>query len=157
MNEHVTLDRQPGEGAKEGAGHRLAPHTADCVIEAWGPDRASCFTQALTALVEEFAGLPSGDLPPSEVLPLAAGRLAPEDALVSLVEDVLYAVDALAVVPIRFHLAETGHLGVAGEMEVVPVGEVEPRGPVPKAISYHGLTVERGEGGGWHCRAVIDV
>jgi SHS2 domain-containing protein len=136
------------------AGHRLAPHTADCIIEAWGPDRASCLTEALCALVEEFAEVP--DAAAVRVLPLAAGPGGAEDALVSLLEDVIYTLDVFSVVPVRFHLAETEGDGFAGDMEVVPVDQAVAVGPVPKAVSYHGLSMAPHEGG-WRCHVLIDV
>jgi protein archease len=53
------------------SGHRLVPHTADCIIETWGPDRAACLTEALLGLLEGFAevgsplalGLHDADIP----------------------------------------------------------------------------------------------
>jgi len=96
------------------AGHRLAPHTADWMIEAWGSDRASCLTEALYALVEEFAEV--SDAAASRLLPLATESPGAEDALVSLLEDVIYALDVFSVVPVRFHLTETESGGIAGDI-----------------------------------------
>ncbi len=136
------------------AGHRLLPHTADCIVEAWGPDRASCLAEALTCLVRSFAEVP--DAAAARVLPLAASPGGSEDALVSLMEDVIYAVDVFDVVPVRFHLAETEDGGIAGDMEVVPSDHAAIVGPVPKGVSYHGLSVGPAEGG-WRCRVLVDV
>ncbi len=136
------------------AGHRLVPHTADCIIEAWGPDRASCLAEALCALVDEFAEVPDPAAP--QVLPLGTGPGTDESALVSLLEDVIYALDVFAVVPVRFHLTETEGGGVAGHMEVVPVDQVVVTGPVPKAVSFHELSMETHEGM-WRCRVLVDV
>jgi protein archease len=136
------------------AGHRLAPHTADCIIEAWGPDRVTCLTEALQALVDEFAEV--GEGPCTRALPLAAGPGRAEDVLVSLLEDVIYTVDVFSVVPVRFHLSETEDGGVAGDMEVVPVDDAEIVGPAPKAVSYHELSMSDEEGF-WRCRVLVDV
>jgi len=136
------------------AGHRLVPHTADCIIEAWGPDRASCLTEALKGLVEEFAEVT--DPPCTRALPLGAGPGEAEDVLVSLLEDVICTVDVFSVVPVRFHLGETTDGGITGDMEVVPVDQVRITGPAPKAVSYHGLSMSGGAEG-WRCRALIDV
>jgi SHS2 domain-containing protein len=144
-----SVDRYP-----DVAGHRSLPHGADWGIEAWGPDRASCLVEALLALVERFARLP--DAPATSALPLAAQSSSDEDLLVSLIEDVIYTVDVLSVVPVRFHLSATEGGGVAGDMEVVPAGEVEIIGPVPKGVSYHGLSMVA-DPAGFRCRAVIDV
>jgi len=144
----------PAAPENPAAGHRLLPHTADCIIEAWGPDRASCVTEALSGLVESFAEVP--DTPTVRLVPLAAAAGAPEDVLVSLLEDVIYALDVFSVVPVRFHLAKTESGGLAGDMEVVPADQVEVIGPVPKAVSYHGLSIGPLRGG-WRCHVLIDV
>jgi SHS2 domain-containing protein len=136
------------------SGHRQLPHTADCLLEAWGPDRAACLTQALLALVETFAEV--HDVVTTEILPLAASASGAEDALVSLLEEVIYVVDALGVVPVRFHLAEAEDGGLAGDMEVVPASQVDLVGPVPKAVSYHALEVAPFDGG-WRCHVLVDV
>lgn len=129
-------------------------HTADCIIESWGPDRATCAAEALSALVEAFAAVRR--VPSPEVLPLSSSPAAPEDQLVSLLEDVIYTVEVRAVVPIRFALAETPEGSLTGEMEVVPLETVTPAGPAPKAVSYHDLSLTRGPEG-WHCHVLVDV
>jgi len=111
-------------------------------------------TEALYALVDEFAEVP--DAATSRVLPLATESRGAEDALVSLLEDVIYALDVFSVVPIRFHLAETESGGIAGDMEVVSIDQAELVGPVPKAVSYHGLSMVSHDGG-WRCRVLVDV
>jgi len=132
----------------------LVPHMADCMIEAWGSDRASCLSEALYALVEEFAEVP--DAATSRLLPLGTDVCGAEDALVSLFEDVIYALDVFSVVPMRFHLTETESGGIAGDMEVVPVDQVVLVGPVPKGVSYHRLSMISYEGG-WRCRVLVDI
>lgn len=136
------------------SGHRLSPHTADCVIEAWGPDRAACMAEALVALVEEFACV--HEAPTVEVLPVSVEPGPPDDQLVSLLEEVIYTLDVFALLPVRAHLGETEDGGIAGDMEVVPVEHATLIGPVPKAVSYHELSVVKEERG-WRCRALIDV
>lgn len=137
------------------AGHRLVPHTADCIIEAWGPDRASCINGALTALVEGFAQPMESSV--TELVPLGVGPGGAGDQLVSLLEDVIYSVEVFSVVPVRFHLGETDQGGIAGDMEVVPADDTIAVGPVPKGVSYHELSMEEEEGEGWRCRVLVDV
>jgi len=151
VGSNITGPVAPGHST---AGHRLLAHTADCIIEAWGTDRASCLVEALLGLVESFAEVP--DVVATQLLPLAAAPGGPEDELVSLLEDVIYALDVFSVVPVRFHLAETEGDGIVGDMEVVPADAVEVVGPVPKAVSYHELSMASVEGS-WRCRVLIDV
>jgi SHS2 domain-containing protein len=136
------------------SGHRALPHTADCIVEGWGPDRASCVIEALVAMVESFAKV--SDAAATRSLPLAAGPGGPDDDLLDLLEEVISTVDVLDVVPVRFHLAETEDGGIAGDMEVVPGGSVEVLGPVPKGVSYHDLSCAPVEGG-WRCHVLLDV
>jgi len=136
------------------AGHRLAPHTADCIIEAWGPDRAACLTEALVALVEGFAAV--GDAHSTKLVPIGVGPARAEYELVALLEQVIFNLDTLSVVPVRFHLYETEEGAIAGDMEVVPASETVAVGPVPKGVSYHELSMVEGEGG-WRCQVLVDV
>ncbi len=152
--ETVPARQVPATVGEARSGHRQLPHTADCLLEAWGPDRATCLTEALLALVETFAEV--RDPASTEVLPLSASATGASDALVSLLEDVIYVVDALGVVPVRFHLADAEDGSVAGDMEVVSASRVDLVGPVPKAVSYHELAIAPFEGG-WRCRVLVDV
>ena len=139
---------------RRAAGHRLAPHTADCIIEAWGPDRATCLTEALKGLVAEFADVAGAAC--EQLLPLGAGPDEAEGTLVSLLEEVIYTLDVGSVVPVRFRLNEAADGSITGEMGVAPVEKVRVVGPAPKAVSYHGLSMSA-EAGGWRCHVLIDV
>ncbi len=157
QSQRVATSSRASEAAPGGAspsGHRQLPHTADRVLEAWGPDRATCLSEALLALVESFAEVP--DRAAVQVLPLGASAGGAKDVLVSLLEEVIYAVDALGVVPLRFHLAEAEDGSLAGDMEVVRTSEVELVGSVPKGVSYHALEIASSDGG-WRCRVLVDV
>ena len=136
-------------------GHRLVPHTADRIIEAWGAERSSCIVEALMGLVESFARPKRG--PRAErSLPLSAPPSRPEEMLVALVEQVIYALDVFGAVPIGFELEETEEGGVTGTMVVVPVASVDILGAPPKAVSYHQLSAGPTEKG-WRCRMLVDV
>lgn len=135
-------------------GHRTAPHTADCVLEAWGPDRLACLVEAMEALVGVFAA-PADDVA-ARTVPLSVDPGPDADLLLALLEEVIYVTDVMGVVPVRFHLADAEDGGVAGDMEVVDPATVELIGPVPKGVSYHGLEMSEHDGT-WRCRVVVDV
>lgn len=136
------------------SGHRSLRHAADCIVEAWAPDRATCVTEALVAMVESFAEV--ADVAATRSLPLAAGPGGPDADLVDLLVEVISTVDVLDVVPVRFHLAETEDGGIAGDMEVVPSEGVVVVGPVPKGVSFHDLSCATVDGG-WRCHVLLDV
>lgn len=160
-----TIEREDGHWAMDvsrssqdwdsSRGHRVGSHTADCLIEAWGPDRSSCLVEAMEALVAVFAETDPASTA-TRVVPVSAGPAPDIDLLVSVLEEVIYVTDVLGAVPVRFHLAETEEGGVAGDMELADRRDVVLTGPIPKAISFHGLEMAGGVGS-WHCRAVVDV
>ncbi len=136
------------------SGHRVLRRDVDRVVEAWGPDRAVCIAEALRALVETFADVP--DEVATRVLPIGAGASESPDALVGLLEEVIYVVDVFGMVPVRFHLGIADDGAVGGDMEVVPLQRVKLNGPVPVEVSHRDTSMHR-RGGGWRCQAVVGV
>lgn len=138
--------------APDEAGHRLVDHTADTRLEAWGPTRASCFFQAVLALVEGFAD--TAGVTPSTRSPVEMSG-PDDDLLVDVLEEVVFLVDARGQVPVGGHLEDTDG-GMAGYLECAPVDRVRPAGPVPKGVTYHGLEIS-GDENGWRCQVIVDV
>lgn len=134
-------------------GHGTAAHGEDCVIEAWGPDRLSCLAEAMQALVDVFAE--AKDRTAARTVPIWVDPVSDLEVLVTLLEDVIYVTDVLGI-PVRFHLAGAEGGAVCGYMEVVDASDVEQVGPVPKAVSYHGIEFAEHDGT-WRCRVLIDV
>ncbi len=147
----MTADGRPADPPR---GHRILPHTADLIIEAWGSSRVACLEEAVDALVQSFCD--AADPKATESVPLAIESSSDLDLLVQLLDEVVYLVEVLGVVPIVTSIEEIEDGGVAGFFEVVPIGEVEATGAVPKGVSQHDLRfgIERGR---WTCRAVVDV
>jgi SHS2 domain-containing protein len=137
-----------------GSGHRLVEHIGDCVIEAWAKDPASCIAEAVLALVESFAFV--SDPPTTTVRPVATSARGAEDALVSLLEEVIFSLDVRDEVPVRVHLVEAETGGFVGDLEVVSTDAVRLIGPVPKAVSYHELEMHHDEQG-WWCHVLVDL
>jgi SHS2 domain-containing protein len=134
-------------------GHRVLPHTADAIVEAWGPTKAACLEEAVRGLVDLFATArgpgPEGDWP------VAIGPAPDDELLVSLLDEVLTAVDVTGAVPVAASLEADGD-GVRGVLKTVPADAVEVHGAVPKAIAWSGLEFGRRDGG-WRCRFTVDV
>lgn len=131
------------------AGHRLVPHTADVIVEAWGPTRATCLAEAVAALGEVLA----------EEVTAVARRLdldvagAEEDLLALVLEEAIYVLDTEDLVVVGADLVDTP-AGVAGELGVVPLSAVAVTGAAPKAVAATEL--ER-DGDLWRARAIVDV
>jgi SHS2 domain-containing protein len=135
------------------AGHRALPHTADIRIEAWAPTREACVAEAVAGLAEAFVSVPDGvTVTP---LPVMLPADTDEDALVAVLDEVIYLVETSDVVPVRADVgAVTG--GVRVRFGTVPLDRVELVGAVPKAVTLHGLRLTE-EAGGWTCTVVVDV
>lgn len=134
-------------------GHRVLPHTADAIVEAWGPTKAACLEEAVAGMVGLFAT--ARHPVPEDDWPVAIGP-APDDVLlVALLDEVLVAVDAAGAVPVRAILEADG-AGVRGVLKTVPAAAVEVHGAVPKAVAWSGLEFGS-EGGHWRCRFTVDV
>jgi SHS2 domain-containing protein len=144
------MDKRPSPAT----GHRVVPHTADLIIEAWAPTRIECVEEAVRALVDAFARVAEGAV--TELVPVEFERNGDEGLLVSLLEEVIYVVDVLEGIPANVVLDETEDGGVAGFIELAPLEEVEIHGATPKGVSLSDLsfTHDRVQ---WRCRATIDV
>ena len=135
-------------------GHRVAPHTADLIVEAWGPTRVACLEEIATALVESFCDV--RDAPVAESVPVAIDADSDLDVLAELLEEIVYLAEVTGVVPVTLSLTDAGNGGVAGFFEVAPVDAVETTGAVPKGVSYGELRLAA-EDGRWSGHAVVDV
>lgn len=134
-------------------GHAVRAHTADAVIEAWGPTAAACYEEAATAFVDIFADTDACPAGSAEAFDVGPGR--PEDLLVLLLEEVLFDADARGHVPTVTELEVRGdHL--VGTFTSVQIEEVDITGAIPKGVSYSNLEFACTESG-WQCRATVDV
>jgi SHS2 domain-containing protein len=138
------------EGADRG--HAVRAHTADAVIEAWGPSAAACYEEAAAAFVDVFA---ETDTVAGSGEPFEVGPGEPADLLVLLLEEVLFAADACGRLPVVTEVEVQGDR-LAGRFTYVPIENVEITGSIPKGVSYSDLEFGR-RARGWHCRATIDV
>lgn len=138
-----------------GAGHRLLPHTADTIVEAWGPTRAACIEQAVLGLVGTFAEPARGST--VRELRFDLGPTTPEELPAALLDEVVYLLDARGVVPVGVAFDAGERAGPTGSFSVVDVAEVEPVGAVPKGVARSDLRFERDRSGRWRCRVTIDV
>ncbi|MCZ7527011.1 MAG: archease [Acidimicrobiia bacterium] len=138
----------------DAAGHRILPHTADLVVEAWGPTLAECLEEAVKALVGAFTD--TSDVVVTRTVPVSIEPSGPEDLLVTVLEEVIYVLEVLGVVPVDVALEGTEDGGVGGCFDVAPVGAVTVTGAIPKAVSLGDLVVEERDGR-WECHAIVDV
>jgi SHS2 domain-containing protein len=134
-------------------GHAVRAHTADAVIEAWGPTVVACYEEAAAAFVDVFADTSASGEGSPEAFEVGPGR--PEDLLVLLLEEVLFDADARGHVPVTTHVELQGDR-LVGRFSTVPIEELDIIGAIPKGVSYSDLEFGPTEAG-WHCRATVDV
>src|SRR5690606_6982891 len=122
-----------GAVAEPPRGHRLLPHTADVMVEAWGPDLAACCEEAVAALAAVHldvaravvAGRRDAHLPP-----------APPDRLVLAARDeAIFLLDTADGVPVAAEVRPAADGGLDVTFQLADPATVEPTGAVPKAVS----------------------
>ena len=130
------------------------PHTADVVLEAWGPDLASCCEEAVAALVSTYVSRVGGPAMDRRELRLPAA--SDESLLVDLLEEVIFTLDTADAVPVRAEVRSAPDGGLDVNLLLADPEHLEETGPVPKAISRSGLVVTT-EATGVYCRFLVDV
>jgi SHS2 domain-containing protein len=133
-------------------GHRTVEHTADEILEAWGPTRAICLEEAATGLVELFARPRAEAATRTCTITLDGTGTAP---LLALLDEIIYLLDAHDRLPAATSVADlTDHLRVS--LELVDVADARATGPAPKGVSRSQAEL-RHEAGRWTARALIDI
>lgn len=135
-------------------GHRVVPHTADVILEAWGPDLVGCAAQAVRALVATYV-----EVPGAPVLSRRQVHLGPapaEELLVGVLEEVIFTLDTEEEVPVGAQIATSPEGGWDVEILLADPHELVPTGAVPKAVARSELQVEVGPGT-VRCRFLVDV
>lgn len=138
------------------AGHRTLPHTADLIVEAWAPTRAGCLAEAVAALTDSYADTSHAEPTRRHAFRLAAPT--DEQALVALLDEALYVLDALGAVPVETHLdpLDPPVAELTGWFALANLDRVGLVGSVPKGVALSGLSL-RYLNGRWHCTATVDV
>jgi SHS2 domain-containing protein len=137
-----------------GIGYRVLPHTADTRIEAWAPARAACLEAAVCALVSTFADVT--EMEAANSIEEEFDESTDKDLLVAVLEQVIYLVEVVDVVPVTVDFVDEKAGRLAGSFGVVPLEAVEICGPAPKAIALSDLAFQERDNE-WRCLVTIDV
>ncbi|MFB6707935.1 archease [Streptomyces sp. NPDC056333] len=134
------------------------PHTADMRVEAWSPTAEGCIAEAVHAVVEGFADMSGATVVGDRTYGVTAE--SDVDLLVSVLEEVVYRMDADGEIPLDVEVgpirsAGAGR-GVSVRFRMADAGTAVPVGAVPKAVSLHDLHLHGGPRG-WTCRVTLDV
>jgi len=132
----------------------VVPHTADVILEAWGPDLSSCCEEAVAALVSVFAE--AGTAPAVERRALHLAPRADDLVLLELLEEVIFTLDTVEQVPVRAEVRPASDGALDAELVLADPATITPTGAVPKAVSRSELAVAE-ERGRVRCRFLVDV
>lgn len=141
------------DAALPGRGHRILPHTADEIVDAWGPTREACLEEAVRGLAATFAEIPSdaATIRHEFTVPLAADDLL----LVDVLEEVVFLLDARDQVPVHVSVSAAGD-EVRVVLHVADLDDVTAVGAAPKGVAHCDLSLQT-EAGAWVARATIDI
>jgi SHS2 domain-containing protein len=134
------------------AGHRVSTRTADLLVRAWAPTRERCIAEALLGAVGSFADSSAAPAPKPRRSTVVGDD---EGLLVAALEELVYLLDTAGEVPVTVEVTRTAE-GAEISFGMVPVGEVEQVGAVPKAVSLHDLRIAPGPEG-WSCSVLLDL
>ena len=134
-------------------GHAIRSHTADEILEAWGPTREACLEEAVLALVDSIASLGEAGWSWHHRVELTGSD---EESLVALLEEVIYLLEADNAVPVRVRVRTHGG-GEVADFWLTDRSRVTSLGAAPKGVAYSQLTFREEEPGRWRCMVTVDV
>ncbi len=121
------------------AGFRFLEHTADIMVQAWGPDYLSALGQAAKAM---FSVL--GEAKPDESFEVEESASKRDELVVSLLSRILAECDAREIVASRMEVAEYDE--AAARIRVKIFGARSRARDAIKAVTFHRLEVKEGKG-----------
>ncbi len=134
-------------------GHRTLPHTTRLTVEAWAPTRAACYAEAARGLVATFAD--TSQVVVTQTMPLRIESASDEELLHALLEEAIFVVQVLGMVPTDVVVEEADDGGLGGTVDLASVESATLTAEVTAAMSRSGLEF-RFDGDLWTCRAMIE-
>lgn len=135
-------------------GWELLEHTADVGLRIWAPTLDELFAEGGRGLVGVMGRAGPGARKRMEI-EVASPDL--EALLVDWLSELLYVFEVKGIVPDVFDVhVSVGPWRVAGWVAGPDAGAFEQDGPAVKAVTYHLLCVEGGDGG-YEARVYLDI
>ncbi|MHB8138660.1 MAG: archease [Smithellaceae bacterium] len=136
--------------------YKLIDHTADLGIEVTGRTKRELFTKAALSLVDivvERKGTPSV----LKEKALAVEGSDPADLLINFLREILYLVNGEALIVEDCNIQECSNQRLVAKLRIEPYNkENYSMKTEVKAVTYHGLSVERIKNG-WRAKVIFDV
>jgi SHS2 domain-containing protein len=124
------------------------------MVSAWDSTVEGCLAETVRGLVSIVADI--GGLDPYRTVPFSFDPAPDADLVVALLDEVIFVLDTEDAVPVGVTMTRREDGGVTGEFGVVDRAGVSVVGPVPKAVTRHGLRFEHDDST-WQCEVVVDV
>jgi protein archease len=138
---------------KADKGWTVLDHTADVRIEVRGSDLKELFSNAARAFVELAApGVPSGS---DTELDVFLGADTVEELLVDWLRELLFLKETRGFVPVESRFIEISQNAIKARL-MGRLGCRETGGTEVKAVTYHGLSVQKRDGG-YVSKIVFDI
>ena len=134
-------------------GHRLLPHTADLIVEAWGPDDVTCAEEAARALIEICV---AGDPDPDAGHWVSRVSGSERDLVRAVLDELLFALDTSVPAPVSVDVDRLDPSEVTIRLGLAARESVQATGAAPKAIVMM-PSEQGGPEASWRCRFIIDV
>jgi len=136
--------------------YKLIDHTADLGIEVTGRTKRELFTNAALSLMDivvERKGTPSG----GKEKALTVEGSDPADLLINFLREILYIFNGKAMIVEDCNIQECSNQRLVAKLRVEPYNKEKYSIKTElKAVTYHGLRVERTKSG-WKVRVIFDV
>lgn len=135
-------------------GHRVVAHTADVIVEAWGPDLCACVEEAVDALLSLCVDPQGTDPRGRHTVRLDATD--DENALLAALDEVIFVLDTSPDPPVRARVHRVGDESLELTLELADRATVESTGAGPKAVARSQLSVTASPEG-VRCSFLVDV
>ena len=140
-------------------GFRYKEHTADVIIEAWGPTLEAAFEEAAKAMFALITDIEKVE--PAEELSIEVEGFDLENLLYRWLEELLYYHDSQNLVFSKFRVTEISKIGEDYQLKAKVYGEKfdhrkHTPGTVVKAVTYAEMKVEK-RNSTWYVSAVLDI
>jgi len=134
----------------------MIDHTADLGIEVTGRTKRELFTKAALSLMDimvERKGTPSG----MKEKALTVEGSDPADLLINFLREILYLFNGETLIVEGCSIQECSNQRLVAKLRLTPYNKEKHLMKIEiKAVTYHGLSVERIRNG-WRARVIFDV
>src|SRR5512145_2615341 len=136
--------------------YKLIDHTADLGMEVTGRTKRELFTKAALSLMDivvDKKGMPAG----SKEKALRVEGSDPADLLVNFLREILYLFNGEALIVEDCSIQECTNQRLVAKLRVEPYNKEKHSMKMElKAVTYHGLAVEKTKMG-WKAKVIFDV